>query len=196
MNEHSETDQTAGAHPESDASAAGPPEYFETFDDHDRPTGLVPRSEVHARGLWHRSAHVFLFNGGGELYLQRRAPGKDLYPGRWDFSVGEHLKPGETYLEGAQRGLEEELGVSGVALQPLTAEPRRFTCHIPELGVTDRELQHSYRGRYDGPVTPDPAEVAEVRVAGLLELAAWTRREPDAFTPWLLSELASLRLLP
>lgn len=170
-------------------------EHFETFDDRGRPTGLIPRDEVHARGLWHKAAHVFLFDAHGALYVQRRADDKDLYPGLWDFSVGEHLKPGETFLEGALRGLSEELGVTGVALTPIR-DVHRATFHVPELGVVDRELQQTFRGAHDGEVHPDPVEVAEVAAVQLPALAAWIGRTPEAFTPWLLSELDSLQILP
>lgn len=170
-------------------------EYFETFDHHGQPTGLVARHLVHQRGLWHKSAHVFLFDGNGALFVQQRAADKDLYPSLWDFSVGEHLKPGESYLDGAHRGLAEELGVTGVSLEPLLGM-RRATFRLDALGVIDREMQQSFRGRHAGPLTPDPAEVAAVEAIGLEDLAAWIRRTPDDFTPWFLSELDTLKLLP
>lgn len=171
-------------------------EYFETFDDDGRLIGLVPRDEVHALGLWHRSVHVLLFNGRGELYVQRRAAGKDLCPGRWDMSVGEHLQPGESYLAGALRGLREELGIADVMLDVLGDGVRRSTCRLANAGVLDRELQQTFRGRHDGPVLPDPAEVAEVRLFSLAELADWVAEAPEVFTPWFLIELESLELLP
>jgi isopentenyl-diphosphate Delta-isomerase len=170
-------------------------ELFETFDDDGRATGLVARAEVHARGLWHASAHVFLFDGSGALYVQRRAADKDLFAGRWDLSVGEHLRPGERHLDGALRGLAEELGVTGVALDALGGI-RRWEYASPDLGVIDRELQQAFRGRYDGVLRPDPAEVAEVRALPLDQLARWIGRAPAAFTPWFVAELNHLRLLP
>jgi len=163
-------------------------ELFETFDEAGRPTGLAPRDRVHATGLWHRSAHVFLFDPDGALYIQQRAAGKDLFPGRWDFSVGEHLQPGESYLAAALRGLREELGVSGVTLTPLGAV-RVYRCDIASAGIADHELQQAFQGCCNGPLTPDASEVAAVRSIVLPDLLAWTAREPDAFTPWFIKEL-------
>ena len=168
-------------------------ELFETFDDAGRSTGLVPRHQVHARGLWHKSAHVLLFTSGGQLWVQRRAASKDLFPGRWDFSVGEHLHPAESYLDGALRGLAEELGVSGVVLEPMLGV-RRWQCQLPERGVFDRELQQAFRGCWDGSLAPDPGEVAEVRALALGDVAAWLERSPDDFTPWFLAEFHALEL--
>lgn len=163
-------------------------EQFETFDDQGNRIGLAPRPRVHAAGLWHRSAHVFLFTAAGDLYVQRRAADKDIYAGRWDYSVGEHLKPGESYLEGALRGLLEELGVEDVSLTPL-GQVRQNVTAIPEQGILDREFQQAFRGICDGTITPDPDEVAGVRILSLTDLAQWISREPAAFTPWFLREL-------
>jgi 16S rRNA (adenine1518-N6/adenine1519-N6)-dimethyltransferase len=169
-------------------------ECFDTFDEAGRSIGRVPRKEVHERGLWHRSAHVYLFDQRGALIIQQRATGKDLFPGRWDFSVGEHLKPGEGYLEGALRGLKEELGVTGVNLVPMSGV-RRWCWEMPESGIFDRELQQAFRGRYGGGLWPDPLEVADVQRVPLATLAQWLQRAPDEFTPWFVEELSHLGLL-
>jgi isopentenyldiphosphate isomerase len=173
-------------------------EQFETYDDDGQPLGLAPRSRVHALGLWHRSTHVLLFADAGVLIVQRRAADKDLCPGRWDLSVGEHLKPGEDHLTAAHRGLAEELGVSGVGLEPLGAPHRTEHRTRSSDGrlLVDREQQQAFAGLYDGPLTPCAEEVAEVRAVALPDLAAWVRRAPDDFTPWFLDELQRHRLLP
>ncbi len=163
-------------------------ELFETFDDDGRPLGLVPRSEVHRHGLWHRASNVFLFDRDERLYLQRRAAGKDVWPNAWDLSVGEHLQPGETFEQAAHRGLAEELAVHGVALTPL-GNVVRGCLEIPELQIRDCEFQQTFRGAYDGPIAADPTEVADVRFLSMRELAAAVATSPDDFTPWLRSRL-------
>ena len=163
-------------------------ELFETFDDDGRPLGLVARSEVHRRGLWHRASNVFLFDSEGRLYLQRRAARKDVWPNAWDLTVGEHLQPGETFEQGALRGLAEELSITGVALEPL-GDVVRGSVDIPELDIHDHEMQQSFRGVYDGEPIADPAEVADVKRMSLSELRAEVAANPDAFTPWLRSRL-------
>jgi isopentenyldiphosphate isomerase len=44
--------------------------------------------------------------------LQRRSLEKALEPGCWDLSCAEHLGVGESYLDGAVRGLQEELDIT------------------------------------------------------------------------------------
>jgi isopentenyl-diphosphate delta-isomerase len=163
-------------------------ELFETFDSNGRPLGLVPRHEVHRRGLWHRASNVFLFDSRGALYLQRRAATKDVWPNAWDLSVGEHLQPGESFEQAAHRGLAEELSVYDIALTPL-GDVVRGCVEIPEQHIRDCELQQSFRGVYDGDIVADPAEVAQVKQMTLDELAAAVTAHPDDFTPWLRSRL-------
>ena len=170
-------------------------EHFEIFTEEGVLLGTAPRSRVHAEGLWHKSAQVFLFDSEGRLYLQRRADDKDICPGAWDQSAAEHLTPGESYLEGARRGLAEELGISGVALTPL-GEPFTGRLDQAELGVHDYELQQAFTGTWDGPVHPDPAEVAQVRSLTLEELAGWVRESPEDFTPWFLRDARRCGYLP
>jgi isopentenyl-diphosphate Delta-isomerase len=163
-------------------------ELFETYDDDGRPLGLLPRTDVHRRGLWHRASNVILFDRDNRLYLQRRAAGKDVWPNAWDLSVGEHLQPGETFEQAAHRGLAEELSIRGVPLSPLGGIVRGCV-DIPELGIADHEFQQSFRGVYDGAYAIDPAEVADVRRIRLPDLAAEIAATPHAFTPWLRSRL-------
>lgn len=169
-------------------------EQFETFDGEGNPTGLVPRSRVHREGRWHRATNVFLFRSDGRMLVQRRQSDKDVWPGAWDLSVAEHLKPGESYHDAAVRGLREELGIDSVPLQPLgsVVESR---VEEPEAGVRDYELQQSFRAVFDGPVSPDPEEVAETAMFGLPELAEAFARRPGDFTPWFRRCVALLGLL-
>jgi isopentenyldiphosphate isomerase len=170
-------------------------ELFEIFTEAGERLGTAPRSTVHAEGLWHKSAQVFLFNSAGRLYLQRRVDDKDVCPGLWDQSTAEHLQPGETYLQGALRGLAEELGVTGVNLAPL-GEPYAGRLDQDDLGVHDHELQQAFSGTWDGPVHIDPQEVAEVRLIALDELRDWIRRAPGDFTPWFLRDSVRCGVLP
>ena len=161
-------------------------EQFETFARDGSALGLVDRSEVHNRGLWHRSAHVFLFDSAGRLLIQLRAADKDLYPDLWDYSVGEHAKPGEQFVLAAARGLQEELGLSSVPLEPL-GEPRWVEQR--GHGFIDREIQQAFRGALGGPVVPDPVEVAEVRLIDMAQLQQWIEAQPGDFTPWFVQDV-------
>jgi isopentenyl-diphosphate delta-isomerase len=168
-------------------------EAFEVFDDSGNPQGVAPRSRVHREGLWHRAASVFLFRTDGRLIIQRRQWTKYVCPGTWDLSVAEHLKPSETYVQGAMRGLSEELEVEEVALEPLGGISRA-QLNIPDIGVKDYELQQAFRGVYDGPLRPDASEVLELDAWLLPDLYAAFARRPKDFTPWFRDSTARLGL--
>ena len=174
-------------------------ELFETFDDAGNPTGLVPRADVHRLGLWHRSAQVFLFTAQGRLIVHERAAQKDLYASQWDHSVGEHLQPGESFAQGAARGLREEYGLRGVILEPLGSERRQ--AHRDPAGCWhDREIQHAYRATWQpakhGELTPQASEIQAVEFVAFADLPAWMRAKAGRLTPWFEEDLRFYKLLP
>ena len=72
------------------------------------------RSEAHRSGLWHRSAHIWIYNNKSEILLQLRSGSKSIFPDRWDVSSAGHIGAGEVPIESALRELEEELGIKAV----------------------------------------------------------------------------------
>jgi len=79
-------------------------------------TGSVARHEMRARGLPHRACYILVFNGKGDLFVQKRTMSKDIYPGYYDVAAGGVVLAGENYDHAALRELEEELGIKDVEL--------------------------------------------------------------------------------
>ncbi|DBA93406.1 TPA: hypothetical protein ACH3X2_003676 [Trebouxia sp. C0005] len=86
-------------------------ELLEVVNDNNQVIGLEQRGVIHSEGLRHRAVYCLVFDSKRRLLLQQRSPRKQIGPGQWDLSVAEHLLPGETYLQAAARGLDEELGI-------------------------------------------------------------------------------------
>jgi len=90
-------------------------EIFDIVDENGQPTGeTVTRSQAHAEGIRHRTAHIWVVRENGdkiEVLLQKRAMNKDSFPGRYDTSSAGHIQAGDEPLESAVRELSEELGV-------------------------------------------------------------------------------------
>jgi isopentenyldiphosphate isomerase len=168
-------------------------EYFETFDESGEPLGIVSRTEVHRKGLWHRASNVFLFVPDGSLLIQRRQFSKDVWPGAWDVSAAEHLKPGESFEKGALRGLREELGIVDVVLEQY-GSITKSRLEVVESDIKDYEFQQSFRTIYGGPISPDSSEVMEIRAIGLPELEAAFLSRPEDFTPWFRQRASDLDL--
>ncbi|MCH2209282.1 MAG: NUDIX domain-containing protein [Lentisphaerales bacterium] len=117
-------------------------ELLDVFDEQENHIGVFPRSQVHAEGLWHKTAQVWLINEFGELLLQLRSPEKDCFPNRWDISSAGHIPAGMKPLDSAIRELKEELGVSKKA-----NELKFLFKHVqPYIGEShiDREIAFVY----------------------------------------------------
>lgn len=127
-------------------------ERVDVVDSKDRVIGVVTRAEVRARNLLHRCAEIAILNRAGEIYVHRRTETKDVYPGMYDMVVGGVLASGESWEEGARRELREEAGVTGVEL-------REIGRHAFD-GQVERALMRLYEVTWNGPVTPQPEEIA------------------------------------
>ena len=152
-------------------------ELFDIVDADDNPVGRAPRSLVHAQNLPHRAVHVLVFNGGGEIFLQKRSMNKDQCPGLWGTSCAGHVDAGEAYDRAAEREFAEELGLRPPALEALFKLP-------PSRG-TGNEFVWIYRCVHDGPfaLNRDEIDGGEWRSPG--GLARAMDASPDAYSPSL-----------
>ena len=69
------------------------------------------RTEVHAKGLWHRTVHIWAFDSKGRILFQLRSRVKENNPGLFDTSCAGHISAGDSSVNAAVRELREELGV-------------------------------------------------------------------------------------
>ena len=134
-------------------------------------TGAATRREMRAKGLPHRATYIAIFNSLGQLHVQRRTMTKDVYPGLLDPVAGGVVQAGESYEESAVRELAEEMGIRGVAMEP------RFDFYFAD--GAGKVWGRLFRCQWDGPVIPQPEEVAEVLMFTPDEVLA----EPAKFTP-------------
>ena len=88
-------------------------ELLDVLDENGIKTGeVMPRSEVHKRGLWHRIIVVAIINEKNEILIQQRSHNKKKNPDMWDISVTGHLSAGQDSLMAATREISEEVSVS------------------------------------------------------------------------------------
>lgn len=148
------------------------PELLDILTPDGAPTGTVKEKRaVHRDGDWHRAAHVWIAHEDRVL-LQRRAPVKESWPGRWDISVAGHVNAGESAIDAAIRETGEELGLRVSAEDLVELGIMRYQCVVAEDFI-ENEYHHAYLLRRNPDVrslTLDPLEVAEVRWVRIADL--------------------------
>ncbi|MBN3036894.1 MAG: NUDIX domain-containing protein [Candidatus Diapherotrites archaeon] len=144
----------------------------------DKEVGVKPRSEAHADGAWHRGVHVLILNENNELLLQKRGRSKDTFPNCWDFSISEHVNPGESYEEAAIRGLKEELGIVGATLE----EKGHLRMNYGDADNMITKLFITSYGQFPPRINLD--ELAAVRFMPLGDVDRMLARKPGAFTKY------------
>ncbi len=101
-------------------------EKVDVVDRNDRVIGKSTHYDLYVRMLRHRIVHVFVLDGAGRIYLQKRSKVMKYCPGCWVTSAGGHVSSGETYEEAAKREMREELGLKTKLFQI----GKKFECTI------------------------------------------------------------------
>jgi isopentenyldiphosphate isomerase len=160
-------------------------EQLDVVDSKMRPTGQVmSKREVHAKELWHRGAHVWIYNSKGEILLQLRHPNKKAYPNTWDVSAAGHLSAGDDPVQGGIRETKEEIG-----LDIAEDEMEFIGVHTENTTVVGHQhhafnwtfLVHRDLNLEDLVLQPD--ETAEVRWITPDELERDVRDHPERYAP-------------
>ncbi|WP_090079090.1 isopentenyl-diphosphate Delta-isomerase [Halpernia frigidisoli] len=146
----------------------------------DQVLGQMEKMKAHETGLLHRAFSVFLFNENGEMLLQKRAAKKYHSPDQWTNAVCSHPKVNETYLEAANRRLNEELGISTVLNEKFNF------IYKAEVGqnLWEHELDHVFVGKFEGDFNLNEDEVSEVRYISMNDLEIEMTEKPEHFTEW------------
>lgn len=142
----------------------GGEELVDVFDDTGLLLGSVPRSEMRARNLLHRSVFVVVRNDADELLVHRRADWKDIWPGAWDIAVGGVVATGEAWELAAARELAEELGVAADLEYLGEGEYRDDSV---------RELARVYAVRSEGPFRLVDDEIVAIDWLPMSALRGW-----------------------
>ena len=122
-------------------------ELFPVVDEDGNIVGTATRGECHGGSkLLHPVVQLHVFDGKGNLFLQKRPEWKDIQPGKWDTSVGGHVDLGEDVSSALKREVSEELGIEEFV-------PEFIVSYVFESD-RERELVFVHKTVYDGPILP------------------------------------------
>ena len=138
---------------------------------------LAPRSPALRanRRLWGRGSYVLVFDRAGALYVTKRSPRKDVYPGLFDVVTSGVVCAGESYAQTAERELREELSFSGRDPEQL------FTFRWVDASC--RVWGAVFSARADAPVVHADGEVADGAWLTLQDVSERLEAAPETFTP-------------
>jgi isopentenyl-diphosphate delta-isomerase len=168
-------------------------EHVVLLDESGHAQGVADKTAVHHdRTPLHLAFSCYVFNSSGQFLLTRRAFGKRVFPGVWTNSCCGHPGPREPLDAAVLRRAHQELGITlpqAVLLLP------RFRYQARMDGVLENELCPVYAGYYDGPLDPDPEEVADVKWVEWSDFRAQVLAGQQPISPWCALQVAELARL-
>ena len=155
-------------------------EYFDVLDEQGKVTGeKALRKEVHAKGLWHNTVHVYLFrkrNNVVEFLVHLRSKTVDQNPGIWDTRFGGHVKTGETIEETALNEVKDEIGLS------VKNDDLLFGGKTTYNGETNKEFITIYFYNFEEDIETlvfDGGEVQEVKWMSVNKIIEESNKNPE-----------------
>lgn len=147
-------------------------ELVEELDEEGRVVGVVSRSEMRARNLWHRNVIVMVRRSSGALVVHQRADWKDVFPSMWDVAFSGVPAVGESWPEAAARELAEEAGLAVAPGDLADLGPR--VCDIGDIRWHGRVFEVTD----DRQLTPADGEVVALDEVPMPDLPAWIAKTP------------------
>lgn len=151
-------------------------------DERDTIIGYEEKMKVHIEKIRHRAFSVLLYNDNGECLIHQRNLEKYHSPGLWTNACCSHqLEKDQSIKEAAYRRVREELGINVLSLEEIGV---LTYCASFDNGLTENEIDHVFKGVYNGPIPFNPEEVHDVKWIEIGALKAWIDKSPEDFTVW------------
>ncbi len=147
-------------------------EYIDIVTKEGLPTGKSAlKSEIHLKGYFHNTAHVWLYTKQGEILLAQRADSKSICPLLWDVSVAGHVDASETIEHAATREVKEEIGLDLIENNLHKIGVSECFQSYPN-GIVDNEFHHTFISELNVEIKDlslDKNEVEDVKLVNLHE---------------------------
>ena len=130
------------------------------------------KSEVHRKGLYHQTVHIWFYTSDEKILLQQRGKDKATHPLLWDVSVAGHIGSGEEIETAAIREVEEEIGLS-ISKSDLQKIGIFKSFHRHREDLIDNEFHHSFICKLKTPLEnlrKQESEVADLKLISISQL--------------------------
>ncbi len=160
-------------------------ELVDVCDENNELTGeKVTKKQAHENGLWHRAAHIWIYNSKGEVLVQLRSKIINLCPNMWDTSVAGHVSSGEEPITSALREIKEEIGLEVKKDDLEFVKVRKYKGVLNE--IKNNEIDYVYFLKFDGNASKlvlQKEEVQKTTFRDVEELKEDLEKNPDKFVP-------------
>ncbi|MFX1411717.1 MAG: NUDIX domain-containing protein [Promethearchaeota archaeon] len=165
------------------SNAHNPCEKIAIVNKNDNIIAIEPRGN-HANGKLHRESSVLIINLNNKILIQKRANSERL-----DYSASGHFSFFETYLEGALREVEEELGLNIPKSKFIKIKKFRINYsgeYINNRFITLYEVKGEYRIK---DMKIDHSEVKSVKYYSISKLKKLIKFKPEIFSQGFIESI-------
>lgn len=116
-------------------------ETIDLYDKNKQKTGeLLKRGDEMPKGRFALSVHIWIMNSKGEIYVQRRAKQRELYPNLWE-NPGGGAVIGEESEDAFKREFLEELGIFPDTANALVIETIKREKDFVDIWVLKQDFE-------------------------------------------------------
>src|SRR5210317_182479 len=150
-------------------------EYIDIVTRKGKPTGRsAPKSEIHSKGFYHHTVHLWLYTKSGKVLLSQRAACKTICPLLWDVSVAGHIDAGELMLTAAIREAQEEIGLT--LIEQDLEKIGVFECFQSyDNAIFDNEFHNTFISELKVDILKLKLQIDEVEAVKLVSLAEFKK---------------------
>lgn len=146
----------------------------------DQVVGEADYTEVHLRGLRHRSVNLWIVDVNGNLAVAERSGQQQVSAHKYHVSAGGHNRLGQDYLPAARDQLQDELFHGERLPQDLIIE--EIARYPNDTRDTNKENTTLYVVRWSGPFNLNPEETSQVLWLPPLDIIAGIDEFPQRYT--------------
>lgn len=151
-------------------------------DEKDAVLGFKEKFAAHKNPVpLHRAVSIVIYDKKGRILITKRSASKPTWGGVWSNAVCTHPYPDESYKEAAQRRIHEELGFKTELKEAFIFT---YSAETDDRKWGECELDHVFKGNYDGKVEPNPDEVEDYKWVEMGYLKKDLLLYPKKYTPW------------